>query len=150
MLKFEKMTNEDLELVRGKMINDYAKAKIEVGVWSDVEALELAKETFETLLKKGVSADKNYFYQMFDGEEKVGYTWFALPEAELFLYTVSIYENYKNKEYEKKAMETIEHEAKILGAKKITAHIFGQNDDELNQYKKFGYHITDITVCKKI
>lgn len=150
MLKFEKMTNEDLELIKGKMINDYAKAKIDIGVWSEEEGIDLAKETFETLLKKGVSADKNYFYLIFDGEEKVGYTWFALPEAELYLYTVSIYDNYKSKGYEKRAMETIEHESKILGAKKITAHIFGYNSDILEQYKEFGYHVTDITVCKKI
>lgn len=150
MLKFEKMTDEDLELIKGKMINDYAKAKIDVGVWSQEEALELAKETFETLLKKGVSADKNHFYIMYDGEEKVGYTWFALPESELFLYTVSLYENYKNKDYETKAIEAVEHEAKVLGAKKITAHIFGKNSDELKKYEGFGYHITDITVCKKI
>jgi hypothetical protein len=44
MLKLERMSESDFNMVKGKMIADYAKDKVKVGHWSEAEAVELSKE----------------------------------------------------------------------------------------------------------
>ena len=48
-MKLIKMIQSELDLIKGKMIADYAKDKIKMGVWGEEDALELAKDTFNTM-----------------------------------------------------------------------------------------------------
>lgn len=71
-MKLINMTQSEFDLIKGKMIADYAKDKIKMGIWSEEDALELAKDTFNTILKKGVNTENQYLYNLLSpqGEKK--------------------------------------------------------------------------------
>lgn len=86
-MKLVKMSQNDLDLIKGKMIADYAKEKIKMGIWSEVDALDLAKETFITMLKKGVDTDNQYLYNLNDEKgENIAFVWLGKAGAEVFVY----------------------------------------------------------------
>ncbi|MDN5303176.1 MAG: hypothetical protein PWP46_55 [Fusobacteriaceae bacterium] len=150
MIELKLMSEEDFQIIKGKMIADYSKSKVTIGVWAEEEALELAKETFNTLLKNGLATKKHYFYNIYKNDEKIGYTWNAIPDREMFIYNVEVFEKYKDMEYEDEIMKKIEENAKKLGANRITVHLFGNSIELLKMYQKMGYQLTDITICKKV
>lgn len=150
-VKVVKMTQEDFELVKGKMIADYTKEKIKYGIWAEEEALELSKETFNTLLAKGINTENNYLYNVIDEEgNKVAYVWFARRGTEAYLYNIDIFEAYKDKVDYKDLYTLIEDVIFSTDATKISIHIFGYNSELIEKYKEYGFDILDVTLGKKL
>ncbi len=150
-MKLTKMNQEEYNLVKGKMIADYSKEKIRVGVWAKEEALDLSKETFETLLKDGAETENNYLYNVLDKRDNnIAYVWFAKLKQEVFIYNIDIFEEYKeNFEYDK-LLTLIEKKVDSLGGKKLSVHTFGYNKELIEKYERFGFKITDITLSKEV
>lgn len=150
-MKLTKMTQEEFELVKGKMIADYTKKKVRFGVWAEEEALELSKETFNTLLSKGVNTENNYLYNVVnESGDKVAYVWFAKPENEAFIYNIDIFEGYRENIDAKDLYTLIEDAIFSMRATKISFHTFGYNKELIEKYKEFGFDIIDVTLSKKL
>jgi GNAT superfamily N-acetyltransferase len=148
MLKLVKMTPEDFDIVKGKMIADYAKDKIRVGHWSETEALELSKEALDNILKDGVETPNHYLLNAIDNEEKIGFVWMNEINGEIFVNDTCIFEEFQEKKYEKKFIEMIEEKANKLDIKRINIHSYGYNEKNIEVYKKMGYDITDVYLNK--
>ncbi len=150
-MKLTKMNQEEYNLVKGKMIADYSKEKIRLGVWAKEEALDLSKETFEALLKNGAETENNYLYNVLDsGDNNIAYVWFAKQNQEVFIYNIDVFEEYKEKFEYDKILNLIEEKVESLGGKKLSVHTFGYNEELIEKYKKFGFEITDVTLSKEI
>lgn len=150
-MKLTKMTQEEFELVKGKMIADYTKKKLSYGVWAEEEALELSKETFNTLLRDGVETENNYLYNVInENGDKVAYVWFAKPENEAFIYNIDIFESYKGKVDSKDLYTLIEDVIFSMRATRISFHTFGYNKELIDRYKEYGFDIIDVTLSKKL
>lgn len=70
MLKLVKMKQNEYDVIKGKLISDYAKEKVRVGHWQENEAIELSKETLEKILKDGVDTNNHYLMTAYKDEEK--------------------------------------------------------------------------------
>lgn len=150
-MKLTKMNQEEYNLVKGKMIADYSKEKIRVGVWAKEEALDLSKETFETLLKNGAETENNYLYNVLDsGDNNTAYIWFAKLNQEVFIYNIDIFEEYKENFDYGKLLKLIEEKVESLGGKKLSVHTFGYNKELIEKYQEFGFKITDVTLSKEV
>lgn len=150
-MKLVKMSQGDLDLIKGKMIADYAKEKIKMGIWSEVDALDLAKETFSTLLKKGVDTDNQYLYNLNDEKgESIAFVWLGKAGAEVFVYNLSFYQVDNKNQYEKEFLDLIEDKVKELGGNRISYHMFGYQKEAIEILENNGYIVTDVTLSKKI
>ena len=148
MLRLEKMSKEDFDLIKGKMIADYAKDKVKVGYWSETEALELSKEALDKILKNGVETPNHYLFNAYENDVKVGFIWMSEYNGEMFVNDTCIFEKYQDKNYEIKFIEVIEEQANNLDINKINIHSYGYNEKNLEVYKKMGYDITDVYLNK--
>ena len=148
MLKLEKMSEADFDIVKGKMIADYAKDKVRVGHWSESEALELSKEALDQILKDGVFTPNHYLLNAVEGKIKVGFIWMNEFNGEIFVNDTCIFEKYIERDYEVKFIKVIEEKANKLDIKKINIHSYGYNEKNIEVYKKMGYDITDIYLNK--
>lgn len=150
-MKLVKMTQEEFELIKGKMIADYTKEKVKFGIWGEEEALELSKETFDTLLKDGVETKNHFFYNIInENVDRIAYVWFAKPENEAFIYNIDIFDSYKENIDLKEIYTLIEDVIFSLRANKISIHSFGYNEDLIERYKDYGFDIIDVTLSKKL
>ena len=150
-MKLIKMIQSELDLIKGKMIADYAKDKIKMGVWGEEDALELAKDTFNTILKKGIETENQYLYNLADDNgNKVAFLWFGKAKNEVFVYNISVYEADKNLEYSKELLDLIEEKAAELGGNRISYHMFGYQENIVKILEESGYKVTDVTLAKRI
>lgn len=145
------MSQEEFELIKGKMIADYAKDKIKMGIWGEEDALELAKDTFNTVLKKGVETENQYIYNVTDEKgNNVAFVWLGKSKSQIFVYNISFYEMEKNVEYEKELLDLIEEKASNLEGNKISYHMFGYQKEAIEVLENSGYVVTDVTLSKKL
>jgi GNAT superfamily N-acetyltransferase len=145
------MEEKEFNIIKGRIISDYAKEKVSVGHWQKDEAIELSKETFDKILKNGVDTDNHYIMTVYEDEEKkIGFVWFNIFKETVFLNDLCIYDDFKGKGYEIQFVEALENRVAELGAKKINLHSFGYKEGEIAIYSKMGYEITDIYMTKKI
>jgi len=150
MLKLEKMSETDFNMIKGKMISDYAKDKVRAGHWSEREALELSKETLDKILSDGISTPNHYLLDAYEDQVKIGFIWINKFNNEIFVNNTCIFDEFQEKEYELEFIELIEEKANELNIKKINIHSYGYNEKNIAIYKKMGYDITDIYLNKDI
>lgn len=147
------MTEKTFERWSARLIQDYAKDHVEAGNWTETEALEKARESVGNLLPAGVKTKDHYLYTVADratGQE-VGVLWLGIrAEKTGFIYDLEIHEAFRRKGYAAAAMQTLEVEAKRLGAEKLSLHVFAHNDRARALYEKLGYETTDISMAKKL
>lgn len=154
MITLKPMNQEEFKHYISFAIEDYAKDKIASGNWSEDEAINLSKKSFNQLLPKDEKTENNHLFSIFHNDILVGMIWIAQKDPtkpnEGFIYDFMIFEQYQGQGYAKKAMKEIETIAKGLGVNKIGLHVFGQNKIARGLYEKMGYEITNITMAKTI
>ena len=149
-MRLIKMTQEEFEVIKGRMIKDYAADKVKVGHWQEEDAIDLAKETVDNILRDGVDTEHHYLLDLCKDIEKVGFVWFNVFNNTVYVNNYLIYDDYHGKDYELKMVELLEDMAKELEVKKINLHSFGYNEKAIALYQKMGYDITDVYMSKKM
>ncbi|MEK4171624.1 GNAT family N-acetyltransferase [Lysinibacillus sp. FSL L8-0312] len=154
MISLKPMNQEEFKQYISYAIEDYAKDKIASGNWSEDEAINLSRESFERLLPNGEKTENNHLLSIFHDDILVGMIWISQKAPknpnEGFIYDFVIFEQYQGQGYGKKAMKEAEIIAKELGMNKIGLNVFGHNKIARGLYEKMGYEITNITMAKTI
>ncbi|MGE6600638.1 GNAT family N-acetyltransferase [Lysinibacillus fusiformis] len=151
MISLKPMNHEEFKQYISYAIEDYAKDKIASGNWSEDEAIDLSRESFERLLPNGEKTENNHLSSIFHDDILVGMIWISQKNPnEGFIYDFVIFEQYQGQGYGKKAMKEAEIIAKQLGMNKIGLNVFGHNKIARGLYEKMGYEITNITMAKTI
>lgn len=154
MITLQPMNEEEFKQYISYAIEDYAKDKIASGNWSEDEAIELSRESFERLLPKDEKTENNHLLSIFHNDILVGMIWISQKAptnpSEGYIYDFVIFEQYQGQGYGKKAMKEAEIIAKELGMNKIVLNVFGHNKIARGLYEKMGYEITNITMAKII
>ncbi|GED66007.1 GNAT family N-acetyltransferase [Lysinibacillus sp. FSL M8-0216] len=151
MISLKPMNHEEFKQYISYAIEDYAKDKIASGNWSEDEAIDLSRESFERLLPNGEKTENNHLSSIFHDDILVGMIWISQKTPnEGFIYDFVIFEQYQGQGYGKKAMKEAEIIAKQLGMNKIGLNVFGHNKIARGLYEKMGYEITNITMAKTI
>ena len=149
-MRLVKMSQNEFDIIKGRMIRDYAKDKIKVGHWQEEDAIELAKETLDNILRDGVDTENHYLLDICRDVKKVGFVWFNVFKGTIYVNNYLIYDEHKGKDYELKMVELLEKKAEDLKVKKINLHSFGYNEEVIALYQKMGYDITDVYMSKKV
>lgn len=154
MITLQPMNEEEFNQYISYAIKDYANEKIVSGNWSEEEAIDLSRESFEKNLPENEKTANNHLFSVFHNEIVVGMIWIfqkaPLNPTEGFIYDFVIFDQYQGQGYGKKTMKELELIAKELGITKIGLHVFGHNKIASGLYKKMGYEITNITMSKTI
>ena len=154
MISLKPMDQEEFKQYISYAIEDYAKDKIASGNWSEDEAINLSRESFERLLPNGEKTENNHLLSIFHDDILVGMILISQKAPknpnEGFIYDFVIFEQYQGQGYGKKAMKEAEIIAKELGMNKIGLNVFGHNKIARGLYEKMGYEITNITMAKTI
>ena len=157
-LELVAMDKEQYEDFMAFTLVTYMKEKIKVGTWIPEHAESRALEDMSRILPKGYSTENAYFYRVIDMElptpAVIGFIWFNLyrrnHKNELFLYDITILDEYQDQGYGTKTMFLLEEEARKLEADLIGLHVFGHNERALHVYQKMGYDARSITLYKEL
>lgn len=155
MVVLEQMSDQDFKDFLHHAIADYAQEKVKAGTWEEKEALDRSREDFDKLLPQGKNSRDHYLFNIVDHDlnQKIGYFWLNIRDKkgkEAFIYDFFINESYRGKGYGTQTMLAAEKEAKKLGVRKISLHVFGHNQIAIELYKKVGYLTTDLHMSKGI
>lgn len=88
------------------------------------------------------------------GDESIGWVWLCYdpdhPQHEGFIYNFILFEAYRGKGLAKQAMAALEEQAKSLGVKKLSLHVFAHNQIARSLYEKTGFAETGIYMSKPL
>lgn len=152
------MDKEQYEDFMAFTLVTYMKEKIKAGTWIPEHAESRALEDMSRILPKGYSTENAYFYRVIDMDlptpAVIGFIWFNLyrrnNKNELFLYDITILDEYQDQGYGTKTMFLLEEEARKLKADLMGLHVFGHNERALHLYQKMGYDARSITLYKEL
>lgn len=156
MIKLVQMDETTFQFFLSQSTRDYAEDKIKAGAWNPETALKQSEEEMTRYLPKGLNTEGAYLYSVVEEHsgEQAGYIWFNVTEGrggrEAFIYDIYIFEPFQGKGYGKKALLSLDEEARKMKVTKIGLHVFGQNTRAFELYKKMGYQVTDITMSKEL
>ncbi|WP_419719891.1 histone acetyltransferase HPA2 [Lysinibacillus fusiformis] len=77
MISLKPMNHEEFRQYISYAIEDYAKDKIASGNWSEDEAIDLSRESFERLLPNGEKTENNHLSSIFHDDILVGMIWIS-------------------------------------------------------------------------
>lgn len=154
MIRLVPMTEGEFEIYLEKAIADYAADKAGAGDWSEEEALERSRQSYQELLPQGVATENNYLFriQLEENGEKIGMIWMKheAPRPHGFIYDIVLDEVQRGKGYGKQTMLALEEFAKGLALKTIALHVFAYNAAAMKLYKGLGYEVTSQNMTKKL
>ncbi|MGN7333325.1 GNAT family N-acetyltransferase [Bacillus altitudinis] len=148
------MSQTDYDVLIEKAIKRYAEEKVHAGTWGQEEAQKNAEEQFELLLPEGLQTEDHELWTFMHGDESIGWVWLCYdpdhPQHEGFIYNFILFEAYRGKGLAKQAMAALEEQAKSLGVKKLSLHVFAHNQIARSLYEKTGFAETGIYMSKPL
>jgi ribosomal protein S18 acetylase RimI-like enzyme len=154
MIRLIPMTESELAAFLEKTIPEYAADKVRAGDWSEEEALERSRKSYQNLLPQGVKTEHHYLFsiQIEETGEKLGILWMKheAPRPHGFIFDIMLDEARRGQGYGKQAMLAIEAVAKDLGIETIGLHVFAHNPAAMQLYKGLGYELTSQNMVKHL
>jgi len=154
MIRLVPMTEIEFEAYLEKAIPEYAADKARAGDWSEEEALERSRKSYQELLPEGLKTENNYLFriQLEKSREKIGMIWMKheAPRSHGFIYDIVLDETQRGKGYGKQAMLALEDFGKGLGLETIGLHVFAYNTAALKLYGGLGYEVTSQNMTKRL
>ena len=156
MIELIPMNQKDFQKYCNVSIPNYAQEHVNSGNWNEDDALNMAQETFNKLLPKGLNTPDHYFFNIEKQESKeiVGILWFAVEQRQggklAFLYDIGIYPEYRRSGFGLETMKKFEEKVSKLGLNKIMFHVFGHNTSARKMYEKLDYEVKNLIMAKEL
>lgn len=136
-------------------VPDYAADKVASGEWTAERSLELARQSFETLVPDGLRTEGHHFFTIRDDDQApVGVLWFAEKQRGggdvAYVFNVGIAPAHRRRGHASRAFLALEDELRKLGLSGVALHVFGHNPGAQALYAKLGYRPTNINMFKAI
>jgi RimJ/RimL family protein N-acetyltransferase len=154
MIRLVPMTESELETYLEIAIPEYAADRVRAGHWSEEEALERSRQTYNESLPQGVQTEHNYLFRirLEESGEGIGMIWMKheSPRLHGFIFEIMLDEAQRGKGYGKLAMLALENFAKGMGLERIGLHVFTQNTAAVRLYEGLGYEVTNQNMVKRL
>ncbi|MGB7873915.1 MAG: GNAT family N-acetyltransferase [Anaerolineales bacterium] len=154
MIRLVPMTVSEFEVYLEKTVPEYAADKVGAGHWSEEEALERSRKSYDELLPQGIKTENNYLFriQLEENGEKIGIIWMKheVPRPHGFIYDIALDEAQRGKGYGKQTMLALEEFAKELGIETLALNVFMYNTPAMKLYKRLGYEVTSQNMAKQL
>ena len=115
------------------------------------EAKKLARKELQRLLPNGQKTENNFFYSMYQKDDKVGYLWLLKQDNQcLFIGNIYIFSRFRSKGIGSKAISWILQKARKSKFKIIKLHVFGHNQEAISLYQQNGFITSNVYMKKDI
>lgn len=153
-LSLEPMSAEYFAAWNERLIVEYAREKVEAGVWTEEHALELSKAEQGTSLPDGMQTPgHDFFVGTVDGEI-VGNLWLftdpSLPSRETFIYDIEINSEHRGKGLGRELLSAAESWCAEHGSMSVRLNVFAPNKTARALYESAGYLPTSMHMMKRI
>jgi GNAT superfamily N-acetyltransferase len=155
MVTLVPMTEAEYPGFASMAISTYADDKVASGQWSEAEALDLATQSFDVLLPRGLETPDHYFFTIRgDGSITLGVLWIALQKRAgkpiVYVYDLYISPRHRKQGYAAAVFLALENKARDWGLSGIALHVFGHNSGAQALYVMLGFIATDIDMFKPL
>lgn len=154
MVKFNKMTTEEFEVYKAKLIKSYAETIAKNMRRSMELALASSDQQINSLLKDGTETKNHYIFNVVDNEtnENVGILWVManVEENRAFIFDIEMYEEHQGKGYGKATLKELDDFVLGMGIRQIGLNVFADNTTAKALYDKSGYVVTNMNMVKEL
>jgi GNAT superfamily N-acetyltransferase len=153
-LSLEPMSAEHFAAWNERLIREYAREKVEAGVWAEAHALDLSRAEQVTTLPDGMrSPGHDLFVATVDGEV-VGNLWLftdpSLPSRDTFIYDIEINGEHRGKGLGRALLEAAESWCATHGVTTLRLNVFAPNTTARALYESAGFVPTSMHMMKRI
>lgn len=153
-LTLEPMSAERFVSWTDQQIRDYAKDKVDAGIWAEEDALASSAAEQEELLSDGLeTAGHDIFVAQLDGEE-VGNLWLftnpATQVRETFIYNIEVDEPHQGKGLGRALLTAAEQWCAERGVTALRLNVFSFNTKAISLYESAGFAPTNMNMMKRI
>jgi ribosomal protein S18 acetylase RimI-like enzyme len=139
---------------REQEILEYARDKVEAGVWPEDGAMAASAAEIASLLPDGLQTEgHDLFVGVSEGAE-VGQVWlFTDPEArvrETFIYEISIDEQHRGRGLGRALLAAAESWCAEHGVAVVRLNVFAFNKTAIKLYESSGFTATNLNMMKRI
>ena len=147
------MTPGEFEVLRARLVREYAAAHVRAGNWSEDEAEARAAEQTDELLPQGVDTPGMLLLVAEAPEgEPIGHLWVGLERHPGFprawIYSIEIAPARRGQGYGRALLLAAERETARRGVKAIGLNVFGSNTVARKLYESAGYEIASLKMHK--
>ena len=150
MLKLEPLQQDDFERFLERGIREYAEDHVRNGNWPAEDALERSRKEFEHYLPEGIHSKDQYLWSIQNGDDKIGVLWVQVRDRKAFIFNFVIDEEFRGKGFGKQALVALDEKLKSLNDESVALHVFGDNVNAQELYKKMGFKTVSINMKKDL
>jgi ribosomal protein S18 acetylase RimI-like enzyme len=137
-----------------RLVVEYAREKVEAGLWTEEHALDLARAEQAASLPDGMhTAGHDLFVGVVDGDT-VGNLWLFTdpqqPVRDTFIYDIEILEPYRGRGLGRTLLEVAESWSAEHGSASVRLNVFAPNITARALYESAGYAPTSTHMMKRI
>lgn len=154
MVRFNKMTKEEFEIFKAKLIKSYAETISKNMRRSPELALAASEQQINSLLKDGIETKNHYLFNVADQntKENVGILWVManVDEDKAFIFDIEMNKEYQGKGYGKETLKELDDFVRGMGIRHIGLNVFADNTTAKALYDKSGYVVTNMNMVKEL
>ena len=151
MIHLKPLQQNDFEKFLDREIRGYAEDHVRNGNWPAEGSLERSRKEFETLLPDGIHSRDQYLWSLVDeADRKIGVLWVRVKDRKAFIFDFVIDEAFRGQGYGRQSLSALDEQLRAMDVESIGLHVFGDNINAQELYKKMGYLITGIHMQKKL
>ena len=149
------MTPGEFEVLRSRLVGEYAAEHVRAGNWTEDEAEARAAEQTDELLPRGVDTPGMLLLmaETADGKQ-IGHVWVGLERRPGFpgawIYSIEIAPDQRGKGYGRALLLAAEQETALRGVKAIGLNVFGPNTVARTLYESAGYQVASLQMHKEL
>ena len=137
-----------------RLVAEYAREKVEAGLWTEEHALDLSKAEQVAVLPDGMATPgHDLFVGVVDGEV-VGHLWLftdpTQPVRDTFIYDIEINESHRGRGLGRALLEAAESWCAEHGSSSVRLNVFAPNIAARALYESAGYAPTSTHMMKRI
>ena len=149
MITLQPMSDETFAIWSPRTWASYREELIRAGM-SEAGADENIAQNVAATMPDGKLLAGQYVFDVCDGVVSVGAVWLAERENEWFIYDIEIDDAHRGKGFGREAMRRIEEFVRAQGGSTIGLSVFGFNEVAQNLYRSEGYHVTRLSMQKRL
>ena len=148
------MSAEYFTAWNARLVVEYAREKVEAGLWTEEHALELSKaEQAESLPLAMETPGHDLFVGVVDGEV-VGNLWLFTdpkqPVQSTYIYDIEITEAHRGRGLGRALLEAAESWCAEHGSQSVRLNVFAPNKTARALYESAGYELTSMHMMKRV
>ncbi len=153
-MKLVPMSKARYAVFKRDAIRGYAQAKVDAGIWDELDALDLAQRDHDALLPHGLKTSDHHLFELLVDGESVGVLWVhtspdsVIPGA--YIYDIEIDAEYYRMGYGRRAMLALEDWCAERKLRRIELNVFAANRPAIRLYEGLDYRPTNFSMQKNL